>query len=97
MVFVTIRSLGRARKRCLGADPMMADMAAGFLLTIVTFVATGMSSNFSFTRYFWLMLGLATAAASIPARSAAGSPKPAMVPRFAKQWNPRAGENRATT
>jgi O-antigen ligase len=67
MVFVTIRSLGRARKRCMKADPMTADMAAGFLLTIVTFLATGMSSNFSFTRYFWLMLGLATAAASMPA------------------------------
>lgn len=69
MVFVTIRSLGRARRRCMKADPMMADMAAGFLLTIVTFLATGMSSNFSFTRYFWLMLGLATAAASMPARA----------------------------
>lgn len=69
MVFVTIRSLGQARKRFMKADPLMADMAAGFLLTIVTFLATGMSSNFSFTRYFWLMLGLATAAASMPARA----------------------------
>ena len=74
MVFVTIRSLGQARKRFMKADPMMADMAAGFLLTIVTFLATGMSSNFSFTRYFWLMLGLATAAASMPARAPCHQP-----------------------
>ena len=88
MVFVTIRSLGRARKRCLGADPMLADMAAGFLLTIVTFLATGMSSNFSFTRYFWLMLGLAAAAASIPARVPVADRRHSMVDRYALQWKP---------
>jgi O-antigen ligase len=88
MVFVTLRSLGRARQRCVRSDPMMADMAAGFLLTLVTFLATGMSSNFSFTRYFWLMLGLATAAASIPARVPATDPRRAMAGRHAFQWNP---------
>ncbi len=68
MVLVTVHSLGRARKRWLTTDPTMANMTAGFILTIVTFLATGMSANFSYTRYFWLMLGLATAAASIPVR-----------------------------
>jgi O-antigen ligase len=86
MVFVTLRSLARARNRCMGADPMLADMAAGFLLTIVTFLATGMSSNFSFTRYFWLMLGLATATASIPARAKLTDPRRAMVDRHGLQW-----------
>ena len=97
MVFVTVRNLGRARKRCMKTDPMMADMAAGFLLTIVTFLATGMSANFSFTRYFWLMLGLATAAASIPARSAADNSNPVMVRRSAHPWKPSIAHSRVTT
>jgi O-antigen ligase len=88
MVFVTMRSLARAHNRRMRTDPMMADMAAGFLLTIVTFLATGMSSNFSFTRYFWLMLGLATAAASIPARVPATDRRRTAVGRHALQWNP---------
>jgi O-antigen ligase len=88
MVFVTLRNLAQARQRFMGADPMMADMTAGFVLTIVTFLATGMSSNFSFTRYFWLMLGLATAAASIPARAPATDRRRAMNGRPALQWNP---------
>jgi O-antigen ligase len=88
MAFVTLRSLGRARQRFKGTDPMMADMAAGFLLTIVTFLATGMSSNFSFTRYFWLMLGLATAAASMPARAPATYRRRTTVGRQTLQWNP---------
>jgi O-antigen ligase len=75
MVLLTVRSLARARRRFMSFDPMMANVAAGFILTIVTFLATGMSANFSYTRYFWLMLGLATAAASIPARG----PAPASV------------------
>jgi O-antigen ligase len=90
MVLVTLRNLGRARQRFMGVDPMMADMTAGFLLTIVTFLATGMSSNFSFTRYFWLMLGLATAAVSIPARVPSTDRRRAMVGRPALRWHPTA-------
>jgi O-antigen ligase len=88
MVVVTLRNLARARRRFMGVDPLMADMAAGFLLTIVTFLATGMSSNFSFTRYFWLMLGLATAAAAIPARAPVTARRRAMDGRPVLQWNP---------
>jgi hypothetical protein len=41
----------------------------GFILVVVAYLATGMSMHFSYTRYFWLILGLAGAAGSMRAGS----------------------------
>jgi putative inorganic carbon (HCO3(-)) transporter len=72
MVWVTLRSLARVRKRCLTTDPRLANLATGFILSIVTFLAAGLNSHFSYTRYYWLVLGLATATACLPAVSTVG-------------------------
>jgi hypothetical protein len=40
-------------------------MATGLLLSIVTYMTTGLFLHLSYARYFWLMLALAGAAAHI--------------------------------
>jgi len=61
IVFVTLRGLARARKRWLRDEPEIANMATAYLLSIVTYLTTGMFLHFAFIRYFWLMLALAAA------------------------------------
>jgi O-antigen ligase len=65
IVFVTLRSLQRRRQACMRTDPALAHSVTGFILVVVAYLATGMSMHFSYTRYFWLMLGLAGAAGSM--------------------------------
>ena len=53
---------GSARGERFGrVDPLMADLATGFMLSIVAYLATGIFLHMSFIRYFWLMLALAAA------------------------------------
>lgn len=65
IIGLTLRDLTRARKAVRARDPMMADMATGFLLAIVAYLATGIFLHMSFIRYFWLMLALAAATALV--------------------------------
>ena len=44
---------------------MMSALCTGFLLSIVTYLTTGIFLHMSFVRYFWMMLALAGAAAVI--------------------------------
>lgn len=62
IVFVTVRGLARIRKRCLESHPDYASIATGFLLAIISFMATGLFLSFAFERYFWLIISLAGAA-----------------------------------
>lgn len=65
IIGLTLRDLARAAKAVRARDPMMADMATGFLLAIVAYLATGIFLHMSFIRYFWLMLALAAATALV--------------------------------
>ncbi len=67
IIGLTLRDLARARKAVRAKDPLMADMATGFILAIVAYLATGIFLHMSFIRYFWLMLALAAATALVAA------------------------------
>ena len=62
IVGLTLRDLARARRAVMPHDPLMADITTGFMLAIVSYLATGIFLHMSFIRYFWLMLALAAAA-----------------------------------
>ena len=65
IIYLTLRDLARARRMTRDLDPMMSALATGFLLAIVTYLTTGLFLHMSFVRYFWLLLGLAGAAAVV--------------------------------
>lgn len=60
-----MRKLAQARQSCLGDRPEAAMLALGFFFSMFMYLATGLFAHFSYIRYFWLMLGLAAAAARI--------------------------------
>lgn len=65
IVGLTLRALAQARAATRVRDPMLSAMATGFLLSIVTYLTTGIFLHMSFIRYFWLMLALAGATAVV--------------------------------
>jgi O-antigen ligase len=87
---LTLRDLIRVRRRWLKSRPDLAAMATGLMLSIVTYMTTGLFLHLSYARYFWLMLALAGAAAHIGLEladevrhpKAAVSPVPGPVPAF---------------
>lgn len=65
IIGLTLRDLARARRAVRARDPLMADLATGFVLSIVAYLSTGIFLHMSFIRYFWLMLALAAATAVV--------------------------------
>lgn len=61
ILYVMLRSLARVRKRWMNDDPELANMATAYLLSIVTYLTTGLFLHFAFIRYFWLIIALAGA------------------------------------
>jgi O-antigen ligase len=64
-VMATLIQLARARASALPSRPDLAAMAAGFILAIVAYLASGLFLHLSYARYFWLILALAGAAATV--------------------------------
>jgi len=80
---LTLRDLARARRAVRTRDPLMADLAAGFMLSIVAYLTTGIFLHMAFIRYFWLMLALAAATAVVAmaiARVPDGEPASDAIP-----------------
>lgn len=102
IVGLTLRDLARARRAVRTRDPLMADLATGFMLSIVAYLTTGIFLHMSFIRYFWLMLALAAATAVVamaiarvtdvgPASDASPSGPPEPEPRhdgLPDPWGP---------
>lgn len=61
VIYITLRGLARARKRWLQEEPEIANMATAYMLSIVTYLTTGIFLHFAFIRYFWLLMALAAA------------------------------------
>lgn len=68
-VFVTLRDLRRVRQACAASHPLLAQLATGFFFMIVVYLTTGIFEHFSFIRYFWTMMALATACVCIASRT----------------------------
>jgi hypothetical protein len=78
-VGVTLASLARTRKRCLAQHPELAWLATGFLLAIVSYLATGLFLSPAFVRYFWLMMALAWVVCSLGAEAGREEVAPASL------------------
>ena len=65
IVAVVLRDLRAARRRWLAERPDVANLATGFGLAIVAYLASGLFLHLAFERYFWLLIALAAATASI--------------------------------
>ena len=97
---LTLRDLIRVRRRWLKSRPDIAAMATGLMLSIVTYMTTGLFLHLSYARYFWLMLALAGAAAHIGlelADEARSKAKPTQAPAAAPAFDavpalPRMGQ-----
>jgi len=61
VIYMTLRGLARARKRWLQDEPEIANMATAYMLSIVTYLTTGIFLHFAFIRYFWLIMALGAA------------------------------------
>jgi putative inorganic carbon (hco3(-)) transporter len=59
---VTVAGLARARRRVLNADPELAVVVTGCLLSLAAYVTAGVFLELAYERYLWLLLALAAAA-----------------------------------
>lgn len=73
ILFVTLKNLARIRKRRLHSHPELANMATGFMLSIASFMVTGLFLSFAFERYFWLIIALANSMSYIDDRVSASA------------------------
>jgi hypothetical protein len=58
----------QARRRSIDRRPDLEQLTTPYLLALITYAVTGLFLHLSFTRYFFLMLAVATAAAVITLR-----------------------------
>jgi O-antigen ligase len=65
VIVVTQRELLRARRRFLRTRPDLVNMATSLFLAIIAYVIAGMFLTLAYERYFWLLLALGGAAASV--------------------------------
>ena len=75
IIIMTLRGLARTRKRWLQEEPEIANMATAYMLSIVTYLTTGIFLHFAFIRYFWLVMALAAAVIYIADRRALADQK----------------------
>jgi len=75
-LYVTMRNLARVRKRWMIENPELSNMATAYMLSIVTYLTTGIFLHFAFIRYFWLIMALAAAAIYIAEQQALAEPTP---------------------
>ena len=75
VIIMTLRGLARARKRWLQDEPEIANMATAYMLSIVTYLTTGIFLHFAFIRYFWLIMALAAAVIYIAEQRALANQK----------------------
>ncbi|HLV43616.1 MAG TPA: O-antigen ligase family protein [Aggregatilineales bacterium] len=65
IAFTAIFDLGRVRRQFRSTNRAYANMSSGVLLGLVSYLTTGIFLHMAYERYFWLMLGIAVAAANI--------------------------------
>jgi O-antigen ligase len=94
IVGVVLRDLVRARRRWLASRTDIANLATGFALAIVAYLATGLFLHLAFERYFWLLIGLAAATAWIALNEVAEADPAADVAAARAREAPRGARGR---
>ena len=69
---VVLLRLGRVWRGARRSNPRRASMAAGYISAVMAYLATGVFLHLAFERYYWMLLALADAAATVGLRAAAG-------------------------
>jgi len=67
MLLVTLRSLFLISKSSL-VENDMKNMARGLMLALIAYMATGIFLHFSYVRYFWIILAIASSASYLGQR-----------------------------
>jgi O-antigen ligase len=62
VVWVLMRELWRLRCRWLYERPDLADLVTAFWLSTLAYLLTGLFLHLSYQRYFWLLIGVSSAA-----------------------------------
>jgi putative inorganic carbon (HCO3(-)) transporter len=62
ILFVTLRKVANARKYWKTRNPLYSDISTGYMLSVISYMATGIGLHFAYVRFFWLILGLAVVA-----------------------------------
>ncbi len=66
VVGVSIRELERARRRFVATDRVLWGLVCGLELAMVISLTTSLFLHAAYIRYFWILIGLATAASTLP-------------------------------
>ncbi|MDQ3875790.1 MAG: O-antigen ligase family protein, partial [Actinomycetota bacterium] len=64
IILATVRALLRARRCWLNERPDLEALATGMLVALGGYLAAGLFLSLAYERYFWLLMGLAAAAAT---------------------------------
>jgi O-antigen ligase len=67
MVVLTFRELRAARRRWQRERPELVAIADGLTLSLVVYFTTSIFLHAAYTRYFWLIMGIATGACRVQA------------------------------
>jgi O-Antigen ligase len=70
LVFVSVpllilRDLERVRRACSRRRPELARLAAGFMLTLLAYLGTGVFLHLAYERYYWFMIALSASAVGV--------------------------------
>jgi putative inorganic carbon (HCO3(-)) transporter len=71
---VTLRGLWRACSQRIDVAPDLAALNAGYLVSIVAYIAAGLFLELAYERYFWLILALACSAVRLAGIASAHKP-----------------------
>ena len=86
-IVVTLLHLNRVRRRCQREKPELALLASGFILSIMSYLITGLFLHLAYARYFFLLLALGACASAILARVAAAEDQdPEVTPSHLSYW-----------
>ena len=72
-ISIVLKQLYDVRNRYREAYPELSNIATGVFLAIVAYLTTGLFLSFAYIRYFWFIIALGSATASIAQRLSASS------------------------
>ena len=81
IILITLHQLLRARRMCLATKPESEGLATGLLLAVIGYMTAALFLSLAFERYFWLVIGLAGAAARVLLQASDDSDRERLPPR----------------
>jgi hypothetical protein len=76
--YLTLRDLIRVRRKLIRLHPEEANYATAFILSIVSYLMTGLFLHNGYIRFFWTIMGLASVVSYLfnSANPVPGTPNP---------------------